>query len=335
MMKFLRNNFAYIVLALVAIVLIFVTISLQVAILSTQPVRTEQGAQAVFSRLRQQLATWISPATDTPTGAGQPAVTAVVLPTRVLLAPTDTPMGPTNTPMVIVLQPTPLPLTLTATPTPSNPVATATANFVLTFQARTSNVATRIALPTATGGTTTAPLPPVAAAAPTPLLPLITSPLPTPTPAVAVDFRLGYVDRNSGCAAVTALMQLVMEREFDLQIATVAFPGTDSLFEKLAAKTAAEHIDLSFCYTDPVDRPYLQKYFGFIIFIGSGYRQVADQKFIIMSNAAVKSPIERGNPCLYRFFTNLNLNDFDFNSEDVATWYAHNVDTIASWVRCE
>lgn len=318
-MRFLRNNFAYIVLALVAIALIFVTISLQVAILSTQPSRTEQGSPAVFSRLRQQLAAWISPATDTPTVAGQPAPTAVFL--------------PTNTPIVIVVQPTQPPPT--STTAPIHPVATATANFALTFQARTSNVATMIALPTATTLATTAPLPPAAISAPPTPLPTATPLLPTVTPAAAVDFRLGYVDRNSGCTAVTELMQLVLEREFGLQIATVAFPDTDSLFEKLAAKTAAVRIDLSFCYMDPADRSYLQKYFGFMIFIGSGYRQVGDQKFMIMSNAAVKSPIERGNPCLYRFFTNLNLNNLDFSSEDVPIWYANHTDTIASWVRCE
>lgn len=303
-MKFLRDNFAYILLALIAVVLILVTLSLQVAILSTQASGENQGERSILYRLRQQVAELISPATDTPTTALQPAPPVVSL--------------PTNTPVVIVVQPTPAPPT--ATTAPVLPTATATLLPALAVQAATP--------------TTALVAPPATSAPPTPMA-TANPPLPTATPIAVVDFRLGYVDSNRDCTAITQLMQLVLEDRFNLRIATVAFPDAASLFEKLAAKAGAERVDLSFCYVDPTDRSYLQEYFGFMIFIGSGYLQVGDQKFIIMSNAAVKSPIERGNPCLYRFFTGLNLSATDFGNEEITTWYENNASLIDSWVRCE
>lgn len=306
-MKFFRDNFAYIILALIAVILIFVTLSLQVAILSTQSSSEGQENRTILYRLRQQLAELILPATDTPTTAIQPAPLA----------------APTNTPVIIVVQPTPAPATATTTPlvlTPTPPLLVA-----LTTQVATPTTAfvapSATPSPSATMSATPSPSPTVL--------------LPTSTPLVAVDFQLGYIDNNRDCTAVTELIQLVLERKFNLRIATVAFPDAAALFEKLAANAASEHVDLSFCYIDPLHRNYLQQYFGFLIFIGSGYRQVGDQKFIIMSNAAVKSPIERGNPCLYRFFTALDLTTINFATEAMTAWYENNADLIDSWARCE
>lgn len=326
-MKFLRDNLAYLLLAIIALILILVTLSLQVAIFSARPAGEAQSEQGLLYTLRQQLADLIQPngeppLTSTTATVGQPASTTVVL--------------PTNTPNVIVVQPPPLP------PTPPTSVIQATATSdpatatLLPGAYDVNAVATRLAAPTATAAASAAqpvaptPLP---TKPPTQAQPATTAPT-TPT-TVAADFRIGYVATNQECAAVTALMKLILEGEFDLQIATVSFPDTASLFEKLADKAPAERADLSFCYTDPDDRSYLQKYFGFVIFIGSGYRQLNNQKFMIMSNAAVKSPIERGNPCLYRFFINLNLNDIDLSADDIAGWYQTHTEQVANWTRCE
>lgn len=326
-MKFLRDNLAYLLLAIIAVILILVTLSLQVAIFSTRPTGEAQSEQGLLYTLRQQLAELIQPnaeppLTSTTATVGQPASAAVVL--------------PTNTPNVIVVQPSPLP------PTPTTIVIQATATSdpatatLLPGAYDVNAVATRLAQPTATAAASAAQ---PAAPTPLPTTPPTQAPpattAPTNTPTVAVDFRIGYVATNQECAAVTTLMKLILEGEFGLQIATVSFPDTASLFAKLADKAPAERVDLSFCYTDPDDRSYLQKYFGFVIFIGSGYRQLNNQKFMIMSNAAVKSPIERGNPCLYRFFINLNLNDIDLSAGDIAGWYQTHAEQVANWTRCE
>lgn len=321
-MKFLRNNFAYLLLGVIAVILILVTLSLQVAIFSTQTTADAQSDRTLFFTLRQRLAELIQPANDTPVTSttatvGQPAsTTAVVL--------------PTNTPNIIVVQPSPpppTPVTVAQLPPPTTDPATAT---LLPGAYNVSAVATRLAAPTVTSSAAVALLP-----SPTPLSTATTLPPATNTPDVAADFRIGYVESNATCTAVTELMTLVLEGKFGLQIATIPFPDAASLFAKLAEKSAAERVDLSFCYVDPDDRTYLQKYFGFIIFIGSGYRQLNNQKFIVMSNAGVKSPIERGNPCLYRFLTNLNLNDVNLDAGDMNGWYQDHAEQVANWTRCE
>lgn len=336
-MKFLRDNFAYLLLAVIALVLILVTLSLQVAIFSTAAPGETQGNRGLLYTLRQQLAALIQPATDTPVTSttatvGQPTATTIVL--------------PTTTPNVILLQPSPLPPTPTPTTVVPTTVAPATvAPTTATDDSATATllpgaynvnaVATRLAAPTVTSAQRVAP---PAVQTPVPTATTILSPtnvvLSSTTPGVAVDFRIGYVASNPTCAAVTNLMKIILEHEFNLQIATVAFADPGALYEKLATKAEGERVDLTFCYTDPADRQYLQKYFGFMIFIGSSYRQFNNQKFIIMSNAAVKSPIERGNPCLYRFLTSLNLNDVEL-SADMAAWYQSHTEEVAGWARCK
>lgn len=337
-MKFFRDNFAYMLLAIIALVLILVTVSLQMAIFSTQSTGEAQSNQGWLYTMRLRLAELIQPNTETPVTTttatvGQPAPTAIVL--------------PTNTPNIIVVQPSPLP------PTPTTPVIPATATLVEPATATSSPatatllpgaydvnaVATRLAAPTVTSALHNA-----SSAVPTATTPVTASPTVTTSANntisansadVAADFQIGYVTTNPDCVAVTDLMKLILEREFALQITTVPFPDTAALFEKLANKAQSERVDLSFCYTDPDDRSYLQKYFGFMILIGSGYRQLNNQKFIIMSNAAVKSPIERGNPCLYRFLLNLKLDDVDLSASDAATWYQNHAEQIAEWARCQ
>lgn len=325
-MKFLRDNFAYLLLAAVAVVLILVTLSLQVAIFSTSTPSAAQSNQGLLYTLRQQLAELIQPnsalsTTGTTATVGQPATTAVLV--------------PTTTPNIIVIQPSPLPPTPTTVAIPATAASDPATATLLPGAYNVSAVATRLAAPTVASAVNVVPTTPTAL----PITPPTQSPTatapPTNTPTVAADFRIGYVATNPTCVAVTELMALILEGEFALQIATVPFPDSAALFEKLADKKPAERVDLSFCYTDPDDRSYLQQYFGFMLLVGSGYRQLNNQKFMIMSNAAVKSPIERGNPCLYRFLTNLQLDQVDLSTGDVAAWYQNHAAQVADWTRCE
>lgn len=191
---------------------------------------------------------------------------------------------------------------------------------------------------------------PPAPATPTPMAPtgLPPTPLPAATPTMAVaplaantvapaavDFRLAYLENHSECRAVTTMMQLVMERNFGLRVATVGFADEERLFTALAAKDPATRMDLTFCYIDPAHRAYLQRYFGFVIFIGSGYYQADNGKLIVMSNAAVKGPIERGNGCFYRFLVNLDLNGTALAAVDPASWYEQNRTNLESLTTCQ
>ncbi|HRW08333.1 MAG TPA: hypothetical protein P5121_24685, partial [Caldilineaceae bacterium] len=59
-MRFLKNNFAYLVLGAVALALIFITISLQVSFLSVQEPSAE--GRGLFTTLRTEIAGWLLPA---------------------------------------------------------------------------------------------------------------------------------------------------------------------------------------------------------------------------------------------------------------------------------
>jgi len=213
-----------------------------------------------------------------------------------------------------------------------------------------STTALAIAPPVSTPPLATPPPIPPTPVLPTPVLPTPVPPTPvapTATPTVAsaplatnpaaptaVDFRLAYLENQPECQAITTMMQLVMERNFGLRVATSAFADDDTLFAALAAKDPATRMDLTFCYRDPAHRTYLQRYFGFVIFIGSGYYQADNGKLIVMSNAAVKGPIERGNGCFYRFLVNLDLNGVPLTELDPAVWYEQNRTNLETLTTC-
>ena len=149
------------------------------------------------------------------------------------------------------------------------------------------------------------------------------------------DVHLGYVDRGDDCAANTGLAALIMEQKFGLHVSATAFPDVETLFKALSGKDAGQQVDLTFCYQEPTDRSYRQRYFSYTEFIGSGYQQNGAARYVIVSNRTIKAPLERNNNCLYHFLTNLNWDGLDLRSQDLAAWYAANQPLVDSWTRCE
>jgi ABC-type phosphate transport system substrate-binding protein len=147
--------------------------------------------------------------------------------------------------------------------------------------------------------------------------------------------RLGYVASDDLCTSNTQLAALVLTRKFGLQVSTTAFPDIDTLLKALSAKETSERVDLTFCYSDPADRSYRQRYFSYTEFIGSGYQKRATERYVIMSNSTVKAPLERGNACLYRFLTRLNWDNLDVTGQDLSSWYEENAPLIDSWTSCD
>ena len=101
-MKTFRGNWAFIVLLLLALGLVFVLLGLQGAILSSQqtPGSTNQG---LISGLRQQLVGIIQPGTNTPTAT---ATTVPATATPLPPPPTSTPVPPPPTPLSAATAPT-------------------------------------------------------------------------------------------------------------------------------------------------------------------------------------------------------------------------------------
>ncbi len=150
--------------------------------------------------------------------------------------------------------------------------------------------------------------------------------------------RLGYVDdgdRRSECAKATRYLGLVLQENFRLQVELRPFATVDELFATLAATDAADRVDLTFCYLDPLDRAQRQRYFSATAFIGSGYWQSGDNRLVILANSAVKSAVASENHCLSEFLKNLALTDLSLADPEPLSWYRQNQPLINSWLPCE
>ncbi|MGB0385453.1 MAG: hypothetical protein ACPGWR_11570 [Ardenticatenaceae bacterium] len=157
---------------------------------------------------------------------------------------------------------------------------------------------------------------------------------PSQTPSQA-DLRLGYIDRGLNCPLITEISELVLEQKFGLSVELIEFDTPDELFVTLASTTEAERIDLTLCFWDPKDRPYISKYFGFTKQLGGAYWQDNSNKLLIMANAAIVAPLEKEAPCIYAFFQNIKFEEPEFEPQDAAMWINEHRKAIRSWTSCE
>lgn len=147
--------------------------------------------------------------------------------------------------------------------------------------------------------------------------------------------RLGVVENDPLCAALTDRVALVLARNFGLPVEQVFFADMGELFATLAEKEAAQRVDLTFCYRDPTDRPQRQIYFSYTEFIGSGFLQNGDERLVVMANRGAKIESERNNRCLSQFLSKLNLSVDMLSGQSAITWYDQNQATIDAWLQCQ
>ncbi|MCX6050434.1 MAG: hypothetical protein NT075_35510 [Chloroflexi bacterium] len=330
-MKTIRENLPYLLLVLIAIILVVITISLQTTIISNQQADGATGSannRGLLYTLRERIGMAILPATLTPppaspTASPEPATPVIAVVATLPPAATDTPVPPTEVP------PTPVPPTITPTPVPPTEVPPTPTPVPPTI-APTPVPPTEIA-PTATSP---APAPPTAVV-PTPVPPTPTTiATPTNTPGPRADLRLGYLDRDD-CKLVTEIIQVILEQNFKLKIDAVAFTQEDELFATLAAKEDQARVDLTFCYIDPSDRSYLQKYYGYVIFVGDFYEQIETKRFQILSNSAVKPPLERDLPCVYKFIKSFKFEHAELEGQTASAWLEKHPELVQSWTTCQ
>ena len=300
-MKTIRENWLFALLALVAFLLILTLFGLQSAILSQQRGALPPDA-GPFYLFRRQLADWIAPDLMlTPTGASTSVVAASnrsgPLPTELPTATATATLSPTPT---VPPPPSATPAPPTAAPVVVLPTATATA---------TERVSVSVA--SADAGTPTAPE--------------------TNQPRL---FRLGFLDRQDNCSLVTEIVRRTLVERLGLPAESVAFPTADALFATLAATDPQQRVDLTLCYTVPTDRAYLQKHLGFVLLVGSAYRQNDDKRFVVLSNASIKTVIQREEPCVYSFLLRFRVAESDLTASDAAGWLAAHQSDLASWTTC-
>lgn len=147
---------------------------------------------------------------------------------------------------------------------------------------------------------------------------------------VAVDLRLGYVERGLNCQFFTELMVVTLEQKQKMNILVAAFETENDLFDALTE----QEIDLTFCFADPLDRSQIKPRLGHIRQIGSHYWQSDKVKMQIWANTASKADLRDEEGCVLSFLESLNLSEIKEIPTDAKAWYQTNPESVSQWLRC-
>ncbi len=162
-------------------------------------------------------------------------------------------------------------------------------------------------------------------------------PAPTATTASAstADLLLGVTDHHPECAFFAETVAQIVRDQFSLDVELVQNTDDAEMYSAIANRQNQRTVDMTVCYGDPDDRPYLREYFGFLKHIGDVYWQGPDVRMQVLSNAGFSVELERNQTCLYRFFKNLEFEGVDVAAQTPSDWIANNAATISSWANCE
>lgn len=162
-------------------------------------------------------------------------------------------------------------------------------------------------------------------------------PAPTATTATATtaDLVLGVTDQHTGCTFFSETVAQIIRDQFNLDVELVPYPNNEALYAAIANRQNQRAVDLTVCYGDPDDRPFLREYFGFLKHIGDVYWQGADVRMQVLTNAGYGVELERNQTCLYRFFKNMQFEGEDLLTQSPADWITNNSALISSWASCE
>ncbi len=233
-----------------------------------------------------------------------PNVVAVAAPTIIQIGDTPTP------PVVVTLSETAVPLAV------DNTTVLATAQVV----------ATPVALATATVAfippTETAPA--VAVAEP-----------PTASPTVANVIHLGTMSRvESDCIFPSEIAAELWQEALGIEVTVEEFTTTDDLFRALATADDPQHIDLTLCYVDPVDRSYLRQYPGALQIIGDAFWETADGKLLAMRSGAPLAVDAAAETCINNYLRNQLYDVAAINDLGATEWLATNREMAMGWLDC-
>ncbi|MEZ4658446.1 MAG: hypothetical protein R2911_12810 [Caldilineaceae bacterium] len=353
-MSILRENIVYTILALVAIVLIGVTIGLQLVIITGQnpTVLTgaaQQATQQSANANGQQVAFAVATVTATP---------AVLIIQPAPIGQTqDNPTAPVqNNPV----QNNPV----QNNPVQNNPVQDNPAQEAPSDEAQAAPTEPAAVEPTATEPPQTAaeqapvdtpvvaptesptsvpptPLPPTPAP-PTPVPPTATdtptvAPTESPTPVDTAAFHIGFANRGYGCPLVSQIVERILEERLDTSTALVNFDTVESMFRAVANN----EIDMTLCYLDPDDREILRgdnkRTIGFkMVQLGSQYWENGNQKLQMWVNLPTMSELRTTeHTCMLNFFYSLRFVESDLQTIDVDDWLDTHAADIDGWVNCE
>ncbi|MEZ4866813.1 MAG: BMP family ABC transporter substrate-binding protein [Caldilineaceae bacterium] len=169
--------------------------------------------------------------------------------------------------------------------------------------------------------------------APTPTAP----PPPTATdlPVVTADLVFGVTDDHAQCSFFTQLLSQIIQEHFGLSVEIADYNSDDTMYAEIANRQNRRTVDLTVCFGDPKDRPYLREYFGFLKPIGGIYWETSGLRLQVMSNSGVVVQLQREQRCVYDFLKNLHFEGDELPNQDPTQWIADNAQTINTWVNCQ
>lgn len=333
----LRDNFFYILLGLIAVILIGVTIGLQFMLLSgrsSDPPAESQSAPTAQSATQAGL--------EPAGGSGEQEIAMVI-------------NTPTSTPIVIAVQAesnqpssNQVEATSTAIP-PTVPPTQPPSTLAPSDQSSSSQ----------TGGEPTAPekapeqspdeetVEPTQAIAPTqiPATQAVPTPVPatatsipvepTSTPLLASDFVFGYIEGRTECTLFTYAMADVLE-SWGWSTRVVQFGSMSGIFDSaLYENNSAAQPDLTFCYRDPEDREqFLSQNGTDLELVSSGYTKIDEQKYYILAHSSVPAQLRYENACILDFFKDLEIDGPSLSASNASQWLDENAGLVQSWGTC-
>lgn len=155
------------------------------------------------------------------------------------------------------------------------------------------------------------------------------TPIPTPTVTATPisDLRLGYTDRGMNCPLITEIVALALEEELAMSVGRSEYETAEDLFAALASG----EVNLTLCFLDPEDRPYIKEYldkmrreYGYIS---------QDKKLGIMVNLNSFRIIQEMQ-CVNLFFKKIDFESHDFQNSTAKQWFDSHPEIIESWVDC-
>lgn len=312
----LRNNFFYILLGFIAIILIGLTITLQLMLFG----RPAEQPTVAETRSVEQSSTVDSERLSQADGADEQAVSMVI-------------NTPTSTPVVVTIQSAGSANNSVSAPVEptSTVVLQAVSEQVVSEQLASEQSASEQA-PTAEA------VVPIAATS-TSAVPVETA-IPiaaTSTSVVPADFVFAYIEGRAECNLITDIVVELFD-EWDWSTQRIRFSNIEKIFDNtLYEGDDAARPDLTLCYRDPEDREHFLAQNGTDLeLISSGYTKINEQRYYILAHSSVPVQLRYKNTCVLSFLRELEIDSSTLaNVSSAPEWIAQNIDLVQSWGSCD
>ncbi|MEZ4728329.1 MAG: BMP family ABC transporter substrate-binding protein [Caldilineaceae bacterium] len=180
-------------------------------------------------------------------------------------------------------------------------------------------------IPAASGGAAESSAEPLATVAPAPSV--------QPTP--VADLVFGVIQENETCLFFTDVVKRMVEGKLGVSVAVADYAEAAGMYAALATRQDQRTVDLTLCFVDPQDRPFLREHFGFIRNIGDIYWRNDEMRLQIVSNSGLLAELEQEQVCVYRLLKNLNFEGSGLPTQEPAQWVDANADLVDQWASCE